>query len=142
LLQNKAQSFQIEVKSSTIQVAFIYIIHALAVYSCLIAVVPMVMKMVLPVGVLLHLMLILHQKAKLTGLKLQYSPSQAWQLAIVGNNFDPIKILSSTVTTPLAIFLHFKKQSGKKQSMLIFKDAISSEAFRKLTVELRVNNLN
>ena len=100
------------------------------------------MKIVLPVGILVHLMFTLHQKAKLTGSKLQYSSSQAWLLSMVGNNFDPIEILSSTVTTPLAIFLHFKKQSGKKQSMLIFKDAISSEAFRKLTVELRVNSLN
>ncbi len=142
MLKQQEQLFQIEVRSSIIQIYFIYIIHALAVFSCLVAVVPMVIKIVLPVGVLLHLMFTLHQKAKLTGSKLQYSSSQAWQLSMVGNNFDPIEILSSTVITPLAIFLHFKKQSGKKQSMLIFKDAISSEAFRKLTVELRVNSLN
>lgn len=61
---------------------------------------------------------------------------------MAGADFSPIQILSSTVTTPLVIFLHYKKQLGKKQSMLIFNDAISPEAFRALTVELRINNLN
>ncbi len=141
LLKHQAQSFLMELKPSAIQIYFIFIIHVLAVYSCLIAAVPMMIKMVLAVGVLLHLIFSLHQKAKLTGLKLQYSSSRAWEVAIKGV-FSPIYILPSTVITPLVIFLHFKKQSGKKQSMLIFNDAISSEAFRKLTVELRINSLN
>jgi len=142
LLKNQSQSFQIEVKSSTIQIVFICIIHVLAVYSCLIATIPIVIKLVLPVGVVVHLIFSLRQNAKITGLKLQYSSSQAWQVAMTGSDFSPIEILSSTVTMPMVIFLHYKKQSGKKQSMLIFNDAISPEAFRKLTVELRINSLN
>jgi hypothetical protein len=142
LLKNQGQSFQVEVKSSVIQIYFIFITHALALYSCLIAAVPIVIKMVLPVGILAHLIFSWHQKEKLAGLKLQYSSAQAWQIAMGGNDFSPIVVLSSTVITPLVIFLHFKKQSGKKEAMLIFNDAICSEAFRKLTVELRINSLN
>ncbi len=142
LSNHQTQSFQIEVKSSPIQMSFICIVHILAIFSCLLAVVPIVMKIVLPVGILLHLMFSLQQKEKLTGLKLQYSPSQAWEVAMVGANLSPIHILPSTVITPLVIILHYKKQSGKKQSMLIFTDAVSPEVFRKLTVELRIHNLN
>jgi hypothetical protein len=142
LSNHQTQLFQIEVKSSKILMFFICIIHVLAVYSCLLAAVPIVIKIVLPVGILLFLMLSLYQKSKLTGLKLQYSSSQAWQVAMVGADYSQIQILPSTVITSLVIFLHYKKQSGKKQSMLIFNDAVSPEAFRKLTVELRINNLN
>lgn len=141
LLKSQTQSFRIEANSSPVQISFIFIIHILAVCSCLISTLPMTIKMVLLVGILLYLIYTLYLIANLTGFQLQYTSSRAWEAAFNGV-FSPIHILPSTVITPLVIFLHFKKQSGKKQSMLIFNDAISPEAFRKLTVELRINSLN
>ncbi len=72
---------------------------------------------------------------------IRYSLRSGWEFAQSDLKFYPIDILSSTVITQFLLFLHFKQQSAKKQTILIYKDALIKDDYRKLMVELRLSGL-
>lgn len=67
---------------------------------------------------------------------LRYSEDYGWQL-FTGDRFAQIRILGSTVLTPLAIFFHYELQ-GKNHYQVIFNDAMDETDFRRLTVYLKI----
>jgi len=67
---------------------------------------------------------------------LRYSEDYGWQL-FTGGSFAQIRILGSTVLTPLAIFFHYELQ-GKNHYQVIFNDAMDEIDFRRLTVYLKI----
>lgn len=67
---------------------------------------------------------------------LRYSEDYGWQL-FTGDRFAQIRILGSTVLTPLAIFFHYELQ-GKNHYQVIFNDAMDEIDFRRLTVYLKI----
>ncbi|MBE0436169.1 MAG: hypothetical protein IBX56_10245 [Methylomicrobium sp.] len=67
---------------------------------------------------------------------LRYSEDYGWQL-FTGDSFAQIRILGSTVLTPLAIFFHYELQ-GKNHYLVIFNDAMDEIDFRRLTVYLKI----
>lgn len=67
---------------------------------------------------------------------LRYSEDYGWQL-FTGDSFAQIRILGSTVLTPLAIFFHYELQ-GKNHYQVIFNDAMNEIDFRRLTVYLKI----
>ena len=73
--------------------------------------------------------------------RLHYTLSGAWEIGC-NDLMIPIRILPGSVITPVVIFLYFEKQSMEKQSMLIFNDAVSHEAYRILTVSLKIHCFN
>ncbi|MBU2571633.1 MAG: hypothetical protein KJ725_16725 [Gammaproteobacteria bacterium] len=67
---------------------------------------------------------------------LRYSEDYGWQL-FTGDSFAQIRILGSTVLTPLAIFFHYELQ-GKNHYQVIFNDVMDEIDFRRLTVYLKI----
>lgn len=67
---------------------------------------------------------------------LRYSEDYGWQL-FTGDSFAQIRIIGSTVLTPLAIFFHYELQ-GKNHYQVIFNDAMNEIDFRRLTVYLKI----
>lgn len=67
---------------------------------------------------------------------LRYSEDFGWQL-FTGESFAQIRILGSTVLTPIAIFFHYELQN-KKHYQVIFNDAMDEIDFRRLTVYLKI----
>lgn len=70
------------------------------------------------------------------GWSLRYSSDFGWEVESE-ESYSPIRILGTTVITPLAIFLHYELQ-GKTHHRAIFNDAISERDFRRLTVQLKI----
>ncbi len=66
----------------------------------------------------------------------RYSEDYGWQL-FKQDRFVQIRILGSTVLTPLVIFLHYEWQ-GKNYYQVIFNDAMGKNDFRRLTVYLKI----
>jgi purine-cytosine permease-like protein len=64
---------------------------------------------------------------------LRYSPQDGWQL-FVANQYVPIQIETTTVVTSFLIILHVHQ----RPPILIAKDALENEAFRRLSVKLKI----
>lgn len=56
--------------------------------------------------------------------------------------FSPIEILSTTYISRLFIILHFKSQNHQKKTILIARDALPKNEYRRLLVTLKINGLN
>lgn len=72
---------------------------------------------------------------------IRYSSLSGWELSYAENVYFPIEILPSTVLTTYLIVLHFKQLNKQKQTILIFKDSLIGDDYRKLKVELKISGL-
>ncbi len=72
---------------------------------------------------------------------LRFSLLAGWAIDFAENHYHPITIIPSTVITRFLIILHFKMQNQKKQTILIFNDALNGDEYRKLVVELKISGL-
>lgn len=72
---------------------------------------------------------------------IRYNEAVGWQLAKTENNYQVLNILPTTVLTAQIIVLHFRLQTGKKQSLVIVNDALETEDYRSLLVELKISGL-
>ena len=132
-------SFQVEFQRSGLLTYFIVCTHLLALTACLFNALPVWIKTALSLLVCLHMMWVLRKYVIVAPrYVVKYKESTGWELA--GENaFMPIQILHSTVISTFIIILHFNGQEDRKQSILIPCDALSTEEFRKLTVELKIS---
>jgi hypothetical protein len=73
---------------------------------------------------------------------IRYSDSIGWEWREQEHVFLQIEILPTTVTSLFLIVLHFKTQSQKKKSILIYKDSMLADEYRQLLVILKINGLN
>ncbi len=139
--KKQAQPFRIEISYSKIHAACIFGSHILAALAVILAAIPLIIKFSIIICILFSLGVSWRQIQSLSIRHLQYTLSGAWEIEC-NALMIPIHILPESVITPLVIFLYFEKQSMEKQSMLIFKDAVSHEAYRVLTVSLKIHCFN
>jgi toxin CptA len=124
----------VEPKQSRKLIQFLVVIHLLALAASIANALPVTVKSVLLIGICLHLWFITCQFQD-RHYKIKHTEGLAWELAD-GNDVETIEIISSTVITTFAIFLHFKR-NAKKQSLLILNDALSDDDYRRLIVRLK-----
>ena len=114
-------------------------LHVLALIAGIGNALPDWLKLMLVMTIALHYLVMQNKFIKrLPGSKLKFSSISGWELAIK-TNYDPIQILKTTVITRFVIILHFLDQNRKKRSILICKDSLAAEEFRKLTIELKIS---
>jgi hypothetical protein len=129
---------QFEIYSSKNLKYFIIITHLFAIMACLANALPGWIKLMLVLAVSFHGFLMWRMYfQKPSNIKLSYRQKAGWQLE-TKDEIHAIQILASTVLSDYAIILHFAPAFGKKQSILIVKDAMLSDAFRELTVALKI----
>ncbi len=121
-------------------VKLLYAIHTIAMVGVVISGIAWLYKTVLVITVLISLWIYIQRELKLKGLTLQYAGSTGWEMAFLEASFSPIKVLASTVTTHYLIVLHYKTQKQKKGTILIAKDALINDEFRKLSVALKLSS--
>lgn len=110
------------------------VVHVLAWGSSIANALPIAVKLVLLIGIGIHLGFILkHLNAK--QYKIKQTEAFGWELSD-GNDFESVQILNSTVITTFAIFLHFTKKAHKN-SLLILHDALTEDDYRGLIVRLK-----
>ena len=71
-----------------------------------------------------------------------HNEAVGWQLAKIENDYQNIMILPTTVLTAQFIILHFRFKAGRKQALFIVNDALNTEDYRHLLVELKVSGLS
>jgi hypothetical protein len=110
------------------------VMHLLALASSIANALPIIVKLALAIGIGLHFYFAL-TRLKSEQYAIRHSETSGWEIAS-SNDFKPVQILSSTVITLFAIFLHFNKHTHK-QSVLIVNDALSEDDYRRLIVRLK-----
>lgn len=132
--QKHEPSLSVELKPSKRLKRFLVIMHGLALAASIANALPVTVKLALSTGIYIHLRLMI-KRLKNQRHKIKQSEALGWEISD-GSDFEPVQILSSTVITIFAIFLHFKK-NAHRQSVLIVNDALSEDDYRRLIVRLK-----
>jgi len=69
---------------------------------------------------------------------LQCTPENTWQYALNQHDFVSIEILPSSVLNTWLIILHVKTEAGKRENLLICKDTVNEDLYRRLKVRLKI----
>ena len=91
--------------------------------------------------ILCSLLFYLRRELRFHDLSIVHSMASGWEMSLSGNFFYPVKILASTVITPYLIVLNYKIQNKQKRTILICKDALVEDDYRKLMVELKISGI-
>lgn len=125
----------LEIKHSNLLINIMIFIYASALLASVMNSLPIVAKVALISAIALYGYF--EFKRLLTQQYCLEHSETGWRLA-TGNAFTEIEILPSTALSVVAIFLHFRTENQSKQSLLIFKDALSEDDYRQLIVRLKI----
>jgi len=138
LLKKSELPFTIEVKQSHYLLAFIIISHGLALLSSFLIAVQLWIKIIVLCLIAGSLLFYLHSyRQKRYCYTFKHTAEFGWELA-GHSGFSAIRILNSSVITLFVIILHVEYDT-KKISLLICKDAVIAEIYRRLLVALKIN---
>ena len=74
-------------------------------------------------------------------LNLHWQQNDDWLISS-GHQFVSAKLCDSSVITSFCSILNFNREDGCSQSILIFKDNIDADSFRRLRVRVKVQGIN
>jgi membrane-bound toxin of toxin-antitoxin system len=109
--------------------------HVLAMGACLANALPPVIKVSLLTGICLHLWVAVKRLTD-TRPTIKFTEAAGWEIS-EGQDFEPVRILNSTVITLYAIFLHVTRQDQGKKTIIVLSDALLEDDYRRLIVKLR-----
>ena len=115
----------------------VHFLHVLAVLGCWLNSLPVALRLT-AVLLVLTSWVFQYSASLVASVFLRYSTAGDWSLSYDGVTFVAINIKPETVLGSLLTVLHFKtdKQSG---SLLVFKDAVAANQYRKLLVQLKIS---
>ncbi|AMK79057.1 MULTISPECIES: protein YgfX [Methylomonas] len=124
---------------SRVLIIIVSAIYVLTLLACWLNALPM------PYKWMLTMLVLLSWKSNVTSgeinvVYLRYTPNHGWSLLSDSDHYQPIDIQASTVVTRFLIALHWVQNKGRRQSMIIPKDAMSSNDYRKLSVCLIISD--
>jgi hypothetical protein len=144
-LSKKYATQQFIINQSAFLIKWLIGMHGLAIFVVGITAIPLIPQVILIILILFSLFFYLKQEKAIKVYTLRYSTAFGWEITNSENEFQHIEILPTTVLSPYLIFLHYKiNNNNKKQKklyVLIAKDRLSNDDFRKLRVELRISGL-
>lgn len=70
---------------------------------------------------------------------LRYTANAGWELSLDGIDYMEILILDGTVLTHYAILLYFKTNKPLGKSILIVRDSVSADDYRRFIVRLKLS---
>ena len=117
---------------------FLLVVHALSLLACWLNLLAFWLKLLLSLSVLISGWL--NYKALINGpvIKgIQLKPDESWELHLANGEKLEASLLGSTIANPWFVLLHFKAEK-KKYSLLIPRDGLEPEDFRRLRVALKV----
>jgi len=136
--KNLEQSMNFTVGRSRALTFIVSAIHAVTLAACWLNALPMPYQCLLTMAVFLSWRSNM-ASGKIGGAYLRYTPQHGWSLLGSGDHYQSIEIQASTVVTGLLIALHWVHDKGRRQSMIIPKDAMSNNDYRKLSVCLIIS---
>ena len=130
-----------EINQSPVLIKWLVLLHVTAIIAASLAALEPSYKIVIISMALLSLLFYLKRELRFHSLSIVHSMASGWEISLSDNQFYPVKILASTVITPYLIVLHYKIQNKQKQTILICKDALIADDYRKLMVELKISGI-
>lgn len=131
------------VNKSRLLIRWLIFTHTLAAFAGLANGLPWVYKIIAVLLVLCSLFIYLRRyHYQFQPYQLKYNEDASWSVAFRNNEFQTVQLLPTSVITAWLIVLHFRLQSGKFQSLVIFNDALNSQNYRSLIVTLKIAGLN
>lgn len=109
--------------------------HVLALIASLANALPLAVKLGLFAGICLNLRVAVRH-VNHSRQTIKYTDTSGWEI-LEYNDFEPALILTSTVITVHAIFLHVARQNGGKKTIIVLNDALSEDDYRSFIVKLR-----
>ncbi|MFM8342061.1 MAG: protein YgfX [Methylomonas sp.] len=137
MAKNAAPTLNLLIKSSSYQLILVKTLHFIIFAACWLNNLPLLMKIALSAMVITSR--IYQYKQPQPDFYLRYSDKNQWSAAFNNQPFQPINILSTTVITQWLVILHFEIQQHSL-TRLIFRDTLSSNDYRCLMVELKINH--
>ncbi|MGR9117190.1 MAG: protein YgfX [Gammaproteobacteria bacterium] len=135
--KNSTMSFEWLIKSSLIQLRILVITHVAALMAVLISAVSLVYKGTLVLTIAVSAWVYWQNYfRKNSTTTIRYTDALGWEL-FEGHEYRPIKILGSTVVTPMVIVLHFSLDNHTRH-WAIFNDALGQKEFIQLIVQLKI----
>jgi len=98
-------------------------------------------QLLLIVSIFISLLVYLKREICFNSITISYSTIKGWEFGQVEDVFSSIQVLPSTVLTPYLLILHFKLQNNSKKTILICRDALIDDEYRKLLVLLKISGL-
>ena len=129
-----------KVHRSGLLIRWLVVLHAIAIVAAFINALDLIYKIIITIMILVSLFIYLKREINFHGLSIRHSTEFGWEVAYSENNFYAIEIVASTVVTRYIIILHFV-QNKENQTMLICRDALFYDEFRKLMVALKISGL-
>lgn len=90
-------------------------------------------------GLVVVFFMIRYRRKRSSPYFLRYTASVGWALSLDGTDYREIQILDGTVITHYAILLYFKTKKKLSQSILIMRDSVSVNDYRRLIVRLKLS---
>lgn len=134
---NASQLF--EIRPSRSATKLLRLLQVLALIGCWLNSLPEEYRIAIG-ALLIGLIIIPNRYRNESAMQLRYTPNNNWLLRTgQDNDFFIITILSSTTITDWAIFLHYKTNSQLSGALLIAKDSLMADSFRRLKVRLKLS---
>jgi hypothetical protein len=141
LLKKYATTRIFKIHQSSLVIKALWASHIIAFTSVFLTALMLIYKAIIIALIFISLFYYLKRETKFPVFFIRHSLAFGWEIAILENHFHSFDVLSSTVLTHFLIVLHIKQQNRKKQTILICKDALKNDEFRKLMVELKISGL-
>ena len=74
-----------------------------------------------------------------TPVYLRYTGNNGWRVSFDGNSYHSAVILDTTIITSVVMFLHYNTENQAFRSLMIAKDSLSNNEFRRLRVRLTLS---
>ncbi len=130
-----------EINKSILLLKFLIALHLLSILPVLFTPLALVYKIALIVVIMGSLRIYLIKENSREKIFIRHKSVMGWELAGREEKFDLIEVLPSTVVTPYFSILNFKIHENKKQTILIIKDGLTADNYRKLVVLLKMVGL-
>ncbi|MBF6648260.1 protein YgfX [Methylobacter sp. BlB1] len=130
-------SLLLELKPSKRLEQLLIFAHVLALGACLTAALPLAIKLALLAGIGLHCWGVIRRLNDFRQI-IRYTEASGWEI-LDGNDFEPVRVINSTVITVYVIFLQVIRQNAGKKTIIVLNDALSEDDYRFLIVKLRTS---
>ena len=137
ILQKSTNTTNFIIGQSRCGLILINCLHALAVLACWLNALPLTARLLL--CIIISYSWYFQLKAhKAESTYLRYTSDSGWAIALQDReNYDSLTLKPSSVTGNLLTILHFDLEKGSK-TLMIFKDAMTANDYRKLIVLLKI----
>lgn len=113
-------------------------VHALAGAACLFNALPIAVRGIAITLVTMSFLTMLRKIRRASRpIELCYSDAGGWTMRN-GEELLPVELFASTVSLSWVVILHYRILMQNQRTLMIFRDSLTAEEYRKLKVALRI----